>query len=165
MKRRVVFWLAVAFAASFAHAEAQRPPGVGGGRPLRVQARQALDFGVLLGGLPQVVLPSDAIHAAQIQIAGRGGSEVLVSFLLPSALRGPGGSAVALSFGAGSAGYSPTEDIDAQFAIDPSASNVLMLPRNGRGMLYLGGTATPPAQAAIGSYSATITLTLSYVGN
>ena len=70
-----------------------------------------------------------------------------------------------LSFGPAAAGYSPTRDIDSQIAFDPQVPNVLPLPNNGRGIIYLGGTATPPAQATVGAYAATITLTISYVGN
>ncbi|MEX2466274.1 MAG: hypothetical protein WD995_05155 [Gemmatimonadota bacterium] len=148
--------------------EAQGPPGPrppGGGRPLRVDAQQALDFGELLGGLPQVVPANDPINAGRMQVSGQGGSDVLVSFLLPTALDGPGNAAVPLVFGPGAAGYSATQDIDGQLAFDPSISNVFTLPQNGRGTLYLGGTAIPPAQAVVGSYAATITLTISYVGN
>jgi hypothetical protein len=32
-------------------------------------------------------------------------------------------------------------------------------------MIYLGGTATPPASVPAGSYTGTITLTISYLGN
>jgi hypothetical protein len=144
--------------------EAQGRPG-GGGRPLRVQAQQALNFGELLGGLPQVVPSTDPVNAARIQISGRGRSEVLVSFLLPTALDGPGGGAVPLTFGPGSAGYSPDQGIAGQVAFDPETSNVFTLPQNGRGTIYLGGTALPPAQVIVGAYAATITLTVSYIGS
>ena len=56
-------------------------------------------------------------------------------------------------------------DIGAQVAFDPYASEVLTLPRNGRGMVYLGGVAMPPAQLPSGAYAGTITVTLSYLGN
>jgi hypothetical protein len=135
------------------------------GRPLRADGQQALDFGELLGGLAQVVAPTDPVYAARIQISGRNRDDVLVSFLLPAALQGPGGAVVPLVFGPGSAGYAPGQDINSQIAFDPAVSSVLTLPGNGRGMIYLGGTALPPAQAVVGAYSATITLTLSYVGN
>ena len=70
-----------------------------------------------------------------------------------------------LSFGPGSAGYSPSRSIGDQLPFDPSGSAVLRLPQNGQGMIYLGGTATPPAQIPAGAYSGTITLTISYLGN
>lgn len=141
-----------------------RPPG-GGGRPLRVDGQQPLAFGELLAGIASTVAPTDPLNAARIRISGQGGADVLVSFLLPTALNGPGGATVPLMFGAGAAGYSPSEDIGAQVSFDPSLPNVFGLPQNGRGALFLGGTAMPPAQAPAGAYMATITLTISYVGN
>lgn len=145
-------------------AQAQgRPPG--GGRPLRVQVQQGLSFGTLLPGVPQTVAPNDPLNAAMVDVRGRGGSDVLVSFLLPMQLDGPAGAGVPVSFPPGSAGYSPTGDIGAQIAFDPYASEVLALPRNGRGMVYLGGIAMPPGQIPSGAYAGTITVTLSYVGN
>lgn len=148
--------------------EAQGPPGPrppGGGRPLRVDARQGLSFGALIPGVPTVVPSNDALNAASVQVRGRGGSDVLLSFLLPTQLDGPGGAGVPLTFGVGSAGYSPSQDINAQIALDPQASEVLTLPQNGQGMIYLGGVASPPTQIPSGTYAATITVTLSYVGN
>lgn len=150
--------LAVLLGGAAVDAEAQ-------GRPLRADGQQALDFGELLGGLAQVVAPTDPVYAARIQISGRRQDDVLVSFLLPAALEGPAGAVVPLMFGPGSAGYAPGQDINSQIAFDPAVSSVFTLPNNGRGMIYLGGTALPPAQAVVGAYSATITLTLSYVGN
>lgn len=148
--------------------EAQGPPGPrppDGGRPLRVDARQALSFGTLLPGVPTVVPSNDALNAASLEIRGQGGSDVLLSFLLPTQLDGPGGAGVPLTFGVGSAGYSPSQDINAQIALDPQASEVLALPGNGRGAIYLGGVALPPTQIPAGTYGATITVTLSYVGS
>jgi hypothetical protein len=148
--------------------EAQGPPGPrppGGGRPLRVDARQALSFGALLPGVPTVVPSNDALNAANVEIRGAGGSDVLISFLLPTQLDGPAGAGVPLTFGVGSAGYSPSQDINAQIALDPQLSEVLQLPVNGRGTVYLGGVASPPTQISAGTYGATITVTLSYVGS
>lgn len=166
---RLIPLLVLALVASVGTAEAQGGPPEGlppdGGRPLRVDGQQPLSFGELLGGLPQTILRTDPLNSARIQISGRGNSDVLVSFLLPPALVGPGGATVPLSWGPGVAGYSPTRDIDSQIAFDPQVPNVLGLPNNGRGTIYLGGTAIPPAQATVGAYAATITLTISYVGN
>jgi hypothetical protein len=130
-----------------------------------VQVQQGLSFGTLLPGVPQVVAPSDPLNAGILDIRGGGRTDVLVSFLLPVQLDGPDGAGVPVSFPPGSAGYSPTRDIGAQIAFDPYASEVLTLPRNGRGMVYLGGIAMPPSQLPSGGYAGTITVTLSYLGN
>lgn len=137
----------------------------GQGRPTRVRAQQDLAFGELLAGVPTTVPPSDGLNAGQIRIWGRGDSEVLVSFFFPGGLLGPGGASVPLAFGPGSAGYSASRSIGDQVPFDPLAPTALRLPRNGQGMIYLGGTATPPASIPAGSYTGTITLTISYLGN
>ena len=132
---------------------------------MRVQVQQGLSFGTLLSGVPQIVASNDPLNAGIIDVRGQGRSDVLISFLLPMQLDGPAGAGVPVTFPPGSAGYSPTRDIGAQVAFDPYASEVLTLPRNGRGMVYLGGVAMPPAQLPSGAYAGTITVTLSYLGN
>jgi hypothetical protein len=140
-------------------------PLEGQGRPTRVRAQQDLAFGELLAGVPTTVLPTDGLNAGQIRIWGRRNAEILVSFFMPGGLDGPGGALVPLSFGPGSAGYSASRTIGDQIAFDPSVPAVLRLPQNGQGMIYLGGTATPPASVNAGSYDGTISLTISYLGN
>lgn len=135
------------------------------GRPTRVQARQDLTFGQLLAGVPTTVFPGDGLNAGQIRISGRRNTEVLVSFFFPQGLTGPGGASVPLTFGPGSAGYSPTRSIGNQIPFDPTAATPLRLPGNGQGLIYLGGTATPPHTVPAGSYTGTVTLTISYLGN
>jgi len=135
------------------------------GRQLRAQGAQALSFGDLLGGLPTTVLPTDPLNSGQIDIRGEKGSDVLVEFLLPDAMLGPGGARIPLTFGPGFGGYSVFNSIATQVAFDPALPQVVQLDKTGRGMLYLGGTAAPPPAAAVGSYSGTISLTISYVGN
>ncbi|MEJ2539877.1 MAG: DUF4402 domain-containing protein [Gemmatimonadota bacterium] len=137
----------------------------GQGRPLRVRGEQDLAFGELLAGIATTVAPTDPLGAARLQISGAKDSDVLVSFFLPVALLGPGGAALPLSFGPGSAGYSPDRSIETQLAFDPAVPSVLQLPGNGRGLIYLGGTALTPSSIPAGSYDATITVTISYVGN
>ncbi len=78
---------------------------------------------------------------------------------------GPGGASIPLSFGPGMAGYSVLRTIETQLSFDPAVPILVTLPRNGRTRFFLGGTATPPAAAVIGSYSATIALIVSYIGN
>lgn len=145
---------------------AQGPPGGGGGgRPLSARGLQDLSFGDLIPGVSTTVLPTDPVSAARIEIRGQGRSDVLVDFLLPPELSGGGGAAVPLDFPAGSGGYSRDESVEGQTSFDPNSAPVVTLPSNGRGTVFLGGTAAPPAATPAGTYSATLTLTLSYVGN
>ena len=135
------------------------------GRPLRVDGQQELYFGDLLTGLPSAVLRNDPVRAGRIQIAGEHHSDLLVSFLLPSALLGPGGADVPLVFGPTDAGWSPDRDIGLQLPFDPAAPTVIRLPTNGRGLIFLGGTALPAGTLPAGEYTSNVTLTISYLGN
>jgi len=145
--------------------EAQGLPSGAPGRPLRVDGQQELYFGELLTGLPSAVLRNDPLRAGRIQIAGERHADVLVFFLLPSALVGPGGADVPLVFGPTDAGWSPERSIDLQAPFDPAAPTVLGLPTNGRGLIFLGGTALPAGTLPAGEYTANVTLTISYLGN
>jgi hypothetical protein len=133
-----------------------------------VQGRQDLTFGDLLGGLPRHILPSDAAHAAQFRIQGRGNSELLVSFLLPAGLTGPGGATLPLSFGPVDGGLSYSGNVTDQIPFDPRSALLVVLPPGGgaqRAWIFLGGTATPPGQSPLGAYSGSIVLTLATVTN
>ncbi|HSM05390.1 MAG TPA: hypothetical protein VK858_12295 [Longimicrobiales bacterium] len=135
------------------------------GRPLRVDGQQELNFGQLLTGLPSAVLPNDPLNAARVQVSGEKDSDLLISFFLPAALIGPGGAGVPLIFGPADAGYSAERSVDTQVPFDPAAPSVIRLPGNGRGLLFLGGTALPAGTLPAGDYAATVTLTISYLGN
>lgn len=135
------------------------------GRPLRARGDQALNFGELLGGIPATILPSDPLNSGQIDIRGEKNADLLVEFLLPAAMEGPAGASIPLAFGPGMGGYSVFNSIASQRPFDPSLPQVVQLDKTGRGMVYLGGTATPPHAAAVGAYTATISITISYMGN
>ena len=162
MRRALPLLLAVApLLAGVADAWAQTRAG----RPLRAMGVQELRFGTLLAGVPTTVLPTDPLDAGQMEVRGRRFSEVLISLLLPGDLVGPGGATVPLTFGPGSGGYSPSSTIGSQLAFDPTVPTVFTLPGNGRSTIYLGGTAHPPPQPPPGTYSGSITLSVSYISN
>ncbi|MDT8342050.1 MAG: hypothetical protein RQ751_11105 [Longimicrobiales bacterium] len=132
------------------------------GRPLRVTGMQPLNFGSLLAGVPTTIPPTDALNAGRFEIRGPNRSEVMVEIILPGALSGPGGASVALAFGPASAGFGET---GVQVVFDPAVPQLIALPNNGRGLIFLGGTAAPPAALPSGSYSAPVILTLSNLSN
>lgn len=145
---------------------AQGPPGGGGGGGpgLAVQAEQDLSFGELLGSLAAQVSPGDPDRGARYRIRGRNMS-VEFSFFLPPELLGPGASTVPLSFGFGDAGYSPTESPLDMVPFDPTSPTTITLTNGNWSAVFLGGTALPPGNAALGEYSATVTLTVAELGN
>ncbi len=139
--------------------------GQWGRRGIQVDVVQPLNFGTLIAGVPETVLPTDPIRAARLDLEARNPGRVLAWLLLPNRLRGPGNASIPLEFGPGSAGFSPSGSIGAQSSYDPSQIRFLPLPDDGTASIFLGGTASAPAQAAVGQYTATISLVLVYLGN
>jgi hypothetical protein len=138
------------------------------GQLLLPRGQHGLSFGDLLGGLSKHVPPTDPANAARFRITGLGGGEIMLSFLLPVSLTGPGGASLPLSFGPTDGGISPDGNSGSQMSFDPQVPIVVSIPPwpiLWRRWVYLGGTALPPAQIPLGSYSGTITLTLATVTN
>ncbi len=133
-----------------------------GNRPVTATGSQGLNFGTVFPGIAVQVLRTDAVNSGQYQIRGTNGGQVQVTFTLPSAMTGPGGSQLPLSFGAGDGGYSQSPTIAAATGFDPRTPLVATLSGQGRLYLYLGGKVSPPAQIAPGAYSATVTITVIY---
>ncbi|HYT04711.1 MAG TPA: DUF4402 domain-containing protein [Gemmatimonadales bacterium] len=133
------------------------------GRPLTVTGVRGLTFGTLLPGLPGTVSRSDPANSGQIDLTGEKLSNVQLSFTLPTVMTGPGGATLPLTFSSADAGYSASQAIGSQVAFDPRQPFVAALNKNGRGSVFVGGTAQPLASQRAGSYTATVILTVSYV--
>jgi hypothetical protein len=145
-------------------------PLVGAGRltaqgpPLAAQGRQDLAFGELMGTLNSRVAPDDPSQAAQFRIRGRNRT-VEISFALPAALVRAGGGEVPLGFVSGDAFFWPLGLGGAYVPFDPTAPWTVTLGDDDWEWITLGGTALPPAQAPLGSYSAGITLIVADLGS
>jgi hypothetical protein len=127
-----------------------------------------LTFGVVLPGVPTPVLPTDPVRSGRFELTYIGPEpknvEVEVTFSLPSMLSSPEGS-MPITFGPGSAGFSLSGSIDSQAPFDPTASSQpLRLSDLGRGTFFLGGTLTPSLSQPSGSYSGSVTITVSLTG-
>ncbi len=130
----------------------------GNGPPLRVRGRQSLAFNTLLPGVPELVQRTDAARSGQLEIRGRMNTLVMLQFLLPGEMTGPGGAILPLAFGLNDAGFAASRRRGSQVGFDPNAPFTAGLPQNGRGFVFLGGTAQPQPNQRAGSYSATVTL-------
>ncbi|HXE58366.1 MAG TPA: hypothetical protein VNK43_10220 [Gemmatimonadales bacterium] len=137
-------------------------PLSGQGRPLQVRGVRSLSFGLLLPGIPTSTARTDPALSGELEIRGERNLEVVVTFGLPSAMTGPGGAVLPLAFAANDAGYSGQQSIGSQTAFDPRLPFRAVLSRNGRGSIYLGGTALPGNGQRAGTYTAQITLTVAY---
>ena len=127
------------------------------GRPLTVTGVRGVTFGAVLPGVPRVVSRTDPANSGQIDLRGPKGP-VLLTFVLPIRMIGPGGALMPISFGASDAGFSATQTIGSQVGFDPKQAFTATLPANGRGSVFVGATANPATNQRAGAYTATIVL-------
>lgn len=131
--------------------------------PITVTAVNNLDFGDVIPGFPVSIAPGDATGGV-FQISGGTTAEVDLDFgTLPGVLNGPSGATMPIGFAAGDAGYGPNSTTVAG-TFDPGAGTQTNL-SSGALFVFLGGTVTPAAVQTPGSYSADVTLTVTYTGN
>jgi hypothetical protein len=131
-----------------------------GQRPISVTGVQSLAFGTLLPGIPTIVPRTDAAKSGQFTLTGPHDSQAQLTFTLPTVLTGPGGATLPLTFGASDAGYSQSQNIGGQIGFDPKQPFLITFSGQGRGSVFLGGTARPAPTQRAGSYTGTITLNL-----
>ncbi len=131
-----------------------------GQRPLTVTGIQPLAFGTLIPGIPSQVLRTDPAKSGRFDVGGPHDTQGQVTFTLPSVLTGPAGATLPLAFGGSDAGYSQSQNIGSQVAFDPMQPFVITFSGQGRGSVFLGGTASPAPTQPAGSYTGTITLNL-----
>jgi len=128
--------------------------GVTGIRPLA--------FGAVLPGFASTIAPTNPSNSGQLNLTGTKSSYVFFTLSLPTAMTGPGGASLPLSFGASSGGYSATQSTSSETAFDPRTYQFVQLSGTGRGSVFVGGTASPAANQVAGSYSATLTLSATF---
>ena len=129
-------------------------------RPISVTGVQSLAFGTLIPGIPSSVLRSDPARSGQFAVQGPHDTQGLLTFTLPPVLTGPAGATLPLSFGGSDGGYSQSQNIGSQIGFDPKLPFVITFSQQGRGSVFLGGTAQPAPTQRAGSYTGTITLIL-----
>lgn len=132
----------------------------GQGKPLTVNGVRPLGFGTVLPSVPQTVLRTDPVNSGQFDLKGPNSANVELAFSLPAAMTGPGGATLPLSFGGSDAGYSPTQAIGSQVGFDPKQIFAGQLSKTGRASVFLGATALPQASQRAGSYTASVTLSV-----
>jgi len=137
------------------------PPVVGAqGKPLTVTGVRGITFGAVFPGVPRVISRTEPANSGQIDLKGPNRSDILLTFTLPLTMTGPAGAQMPLAFGSSDAGYSQSQSIGSQVGFDPKQSFTATFSNNGRGSVFIGGTANPAANQRAGAYAATITLTV-----
>jgi hypothetical protein len=130
------------------------------GKPLTVTGVRGLTFGAVFPGVPLAVTRTDPANSGQFDIKGPNQSQVLLTFILPLTMTGPAGAQMPLAFGSSDAGYSQSQAIGSQVGFDPKQPFTATLSNNGRGSVFVGGTANPAPNQRAGAYTAVLTLTV-----
>jgi len=133
------------------------------GRPPSVRGQQDLSFGMMIAGVQRMISRLDAAAAGQFELRGARDTPVTIQLTLPTVMTGPG--TVPLEFGPNDGGHGPTATIAASQPFDPAQPLTAVLSGNGKYYVFLGGTARPAPQTPSGTYGATVSLTMTYVGN
>jgi len=119
--------------------------------PITVTGTQNLSFGNVFPGAAKAVVYTDAANGGKFSVAGQASTPVTYSFTLPLNLTSGGNN---LPIGNSTSGGS---------AITPSAAPTgSTLSGSGALFFFVGATVTPPANQPAGSYTGTVTLTVSY---
>ncbi len=128
--------------------------------PITVTGTQNLSFGNVFPGVAKAILYSDASNAGKFSVAGQASTPVTYSFTLPANLTSAGNN---LPIGSWLGYENGSNSTSGGSGITPSATpTTSTLSGSGALFFFLGATVTPPANQPAGSYTGTVTLTVSY---
>ncbi len=135
-----------------------------GARPAHAQLGlapvRALEFGTVVVGVPTRVAPSDPVRSGRFDAQAPNGTRVRLAFLLPSQLAGPNGSRLPLAFGPADGLVAVTASSSPPQVFDPRTAVTFVVRPASRLLFFVGGTVSPTTAQAPGTYSGTVTLTL-----
>ncbi len=128
--------------------------------PITVTGTQNLSFGNVFPGVAKAVAYTDATNAGKFSVAGQASTPVTYSFTLPANLTSAGNN---LPIGSWLGYENQANSTSGGSAITPSGTpTTSTLSAGGALFFFLGATVTPPANQPAGSYTGTVTLTVSY---
>jgi len=149
-----------AMAQRTASASIQALAFVQGVAPITATGVNDLNFGTVFAGAT-TGLTNLASQAGRFDITGEPGASVSVSFALPVELAGAGGT-IPIAFGA-TDGLEWDPFPGANTTFDPNVPHLTALTGAGTLTIGIAGSVSPPAGTTTGSYTGTITLTVSYL--
>ena len=149
-----------ATAQSTASAAIQAIAFVQGVAPITATGVNDLNFGTVFAGVT-TGLTNVASQAGRFEITGEPAAAVSVSFALPVNLAGAGGT-IPIAFGA-TDGLEWNPFPGASSTFDPNVPHLTALTGAGTLTIGIAGSVSPPAGTTTGSYTGTITLTVSYL--
>jgi hypothetical protein len=129
---------------------------------ISVSGIRDLAFGPVIIGIPSTVGPADAVRSGQYRFTAPAGSRVRIDFDLPNQLTGPASAKLPIKFGKTDAIIIGNSAGSVPIVLDPNpkANQKYDMGTNTAANIFLGGTVTPAATQAPGSYVATIVLTV-----
>jgi len=119
-----------------------------------------LNFGPVIRGIATHVGPSDPVKSGEFQFTVAIGSQVRVQFTLPNRLNGPAGANMPITFNGTDAIATGTAPISVPVTFDPKVAQTFNIVTSSTILVFIGGTVTPTAGQALGTYTNTITLTI-----
>jgi hypothetical protein len=129
----------------------------GGPSDAAITPVNALRFGQLIAGVAEPVAPSEVLQRGHFVIEGR--RQLNLRLVLPTTLRTASGAVIPVVFRS-SDGIVALEN-SPLVVFDPNTTvSVPFRPNRDMAQVYLGGVASPAANQAAGSYSATVTILL-----
>jgi len=146
-------------AAAQATASITATANVTGYAPLTASGVNNLDFGAVTAGTPKAPTSLSA-NAGRFNISGQTSTSVTVTFTLPTVLTGPG-SPIPVSFGT-TDGLLWTTYPTTHTTFNPNAPFFTVTDGSGNLVIGISGTVSPPLATTTGTYTGTVTLTVSY---
>jgi hypothetical protein len=126
-----------------------------------IQGIRDLDFGVVLPGVQSTVAPTDPIRSGQFYFSTPAlGTRVRVRFTLPNQLTSGGGATMPINFRNGDAMIQGTAPSSLPVFFNPNANRNFRMTTSRDANVWLGGTVSPAAGQAVGTYVAPVVLTV-----
>jgi hypothetical protein len=127
-----------------------------------VTGNRNLNFGVVIRGVPNSVLPSDPIRSGRFYVRYQLNRQVQVRLTLPNRLTRSGGGSLPISFGATDAFAQGTAGSSVPVTFDPRTTQTFTLQTSPDFYINLGGRVAPTAAQATGNYTGNVTLTVTF---
>ena len=126
---------------------------------LQVSGIRNLAFGTVIAGIPTTVTPTDPSRSGQFEFIAPTNSTVRLDLTLPTALQGPSAATMPINFGSSDGLIVGTAPGSVPTRFNPKSNRTYKLTSD-RNEVFLGGTVSPAINQPAGSYSATVTLTV-----
>ena len=119
-----------------------------------------LAFGPVIVGVSSNVPPSHPTRSGQFRLTAPVNTRVRLRLTLPNRLDGPGGATLPINFSNNDAMYMGTAANSQPSTFNPKGAAVQVIVDSPTTNVWVGGTVSPAGNQAHGTYTGTITLTV-----